>query len=252
MSENVAVVMAAGKGTRMESDLPKALVPVCGRPMIEYVLDALTAGGIDRSIVVVGHRGDLVREQLAARTNVEFAEQPEQLGTGHAVMMCRDALSNHDGPVVVVACDSPLMQSSSVRTLCEAFHERRPACILGTVHKSNPHGLGRIVRDASDEFLRIVEEKDATDDERKITEVNLSYYVFDCRSLFAALDALRPDNAQGEYYVTDCLEILRRDGKQVLALPELQPCESMSINNMAELRALEDEMRKRETPSGRE
>ena len=243
MSRNVAVVMAAGKGTRMESEMPKALVEVCGRPMIDYVLDALAEGGIDQTVVVVGYRAELVRDQLSARDGLSFALQAEQHGTGHAVMMCREVLADHEGPVVVVACDSPLMKSKSIRALVDAFHKHRPACILGTAHKKDPHGLGRIVRDAKGDFEKIVEEKDATDAERRITEVNLSYYVFDCGQMFRALDAIRPDNAQGEYYLTDCLEVLKNAGEKVLALPILEPCESMSINDMAQLAEVEAEMR---------
>ena len=121
MARKVAIVMAAGKGTRMKSDLPKVLVEVCSRPMIEYVLDALDAAGIDHSIVVVGYRADDVRRQLAPRPRVSFALQAEQLGTGHAVMMCRDQLAEHDGPVLVVAGDSPIMQPDSIRELLSEF-----------------------------------------------------------------------------------------------------------------------------------
>jgi bifunctional UDP-N-acetylglucosamine pyrophosphorylase/glucosamine-1-phosphate N-acetyltransferase/UDP-N-acetylglucosamine pyrophosphorylase len=126
MSEKVAVVLAAGKGTRMKSDLPKVLVPVCGRPMIEYVLDALTAGGIQRIIAVIGYRAELVRETLNGRKNLTFTLQAEQLGTGHAVMVCRELLAEHHGPVMVVAGDAPLMQTDTVAALL-AEYERRPA-----------------------------------------------------------------------------------------------------------------------------
>jgi bifunctional UDP-N-acetylglucosamine pyrophosphorylase/glucosamine-1-phosphate N-acetyltransferase/UDP-N-acetylglucosamine pyrophosphorylase len=236
--------MAAGKGTRMKSELPKVLVPVCGRPMIHYVLDALEAAGIGRTVVVVGYRADDVRQALADRHNVAFALQSEQRGTGHAVMSAREQLANHDGPVLVVAGDSPLMQSDSIRTLLAEFEKRRPACILGTGTKADPRGLGRIVRAADGRFMGIVEEQDATAEQLRIQEVNLSCYVFNCRDLLAALDRIRSDNAQGEYYLTDCPAVLLAAGRDVQALNVLKPCEALSINNMEELAAVEAEMRK--------
>ena len=159
---SVAIIMAAGKGTRMQSELPKVLVSVCGRPMIDYVLESIEQAGISRSIVVVGYRSDLVKAHLQGRPHVEFAEQTPQLGTGHAVQMCQPLLADFQGPVVVLAGDSPMIQPSSLRHLLEEYHRGEPACILGTAHKQDPQGLGRIVRDAERRFLKIVEGKDAT------------------------------------------------------------------------------------------
>jgi bifunctional UDP-N-acetylglucosamine pyrophosphorylase/glucosamine-1-phosphate N-acetyltransferase/UDP-N-acetylglucosamine pyrophosphorylase len=235
--------MAAGKGTRMKSELPKVLVPVCGRPMLEYVLDALAAAGIKKTVVVVGYRAEDVQQTVGGRKNIAFALQAEQRGTGHAVMSAREHLSGHDGPVLVVAGDSPLMQSSSLTKLLDEYRRSRPACILGTATKTDPHGLGRIVRDAAGKFTGIVEEKDATDQQRAITEVNLSCYVFHGPDLLRSLDEIRSDNAQGEYYITDCPGVLLAGGKDVRALNVLQPCESLSINNMDELAVVEEAMR---------
>ena len=244
MDGPVAVVMAAGMGTRMKSDLPKVLFPVLGRPMIHFVLDALEAGGVQRVVAVVGYRAEDVRVELAGRKGLEFALQTERLGTGHAVKMAAPLLSKHDGPVLVVAGDSPLIQSASVRALLDYFQEHHPACLLGTLHKANPQGLGRIVRDSAGQFAGIVEEKDATEEQRKITEVNMSTYIFGCGDLLHALDQLQPNNRQGEYYLTDCPGILRREGKQVEALPVLKPCEALSINTIDELAEVEAEMLK--------
>lgn len=239
MNKRIAVVLAAGKGTRMKSDLPKVLVPVRGRPMIEYVLDALRSGGVEQVYVVVGYRADLVREALARQPDVAFVEQREQLGTGHAVMMARDVLQQHTGPVFVIAGDSPMLQASSVRRLFEEFEDRHAACTLGTTFKDDPTGLGRIVRDAAGEFVGIVEQKDATPDQRAIREVNMSTYVFDAGELVHALDQLKNDNVQGEYYITDCPGILKREGKEVRALPVLKPCEALGINTIEELAVVE-------------
>jgi bifunctional UDP-N-acetylglucosamine pyrophosphorylase/glucosamine-1-phosphate N-acetyltransferase len=240
-----AVVLAAGQGTRMKSDLPKVLCPVLGRPMIEYVLDALETAGVQRVIAVVGYRADDVRVALAGRKNVEFVLQTERLGTGHAVKMARESLQGVSGPVVIVAGDSPMLQSSSVQKLLTHFAQAKPACLLGTLHKENPQGLGRIVRDARGEFSQIVEEKDATDEQRKITEVNMSTYVFEAAELLHALDLLKNENRQREYYLTDCPAILLGEGKPVAALPVLDPCEALSINTPAELSAVEQQMLQR-------
>ena len=211
----LAIVLAAGQGTRMKSELPKVLLPVGGRPMVRYVLDALNSAGIGHTVVVVGYRADLVRAELDGLANFSFAEQREQLGTGHAVMMCRDQLAAQRGPVLIVTGDSPMLQAGSIRKLLDAFREGEYACLLGTVERDDPTGYGRIVRDGEGHFIGIVEEKDATDAQRSIREVNVSIYVFDPEELLAALEKLTDQNAQGEYYITDCPAILMTAGKQV-------------------------------------
>ncbi|MEM8946394.1 MAG: sugar phosphate nucleotidyltransferase [Planctomycetota bacterium] len=238
----MAIVLAAGKGTRMESELPKVLVPVCERPMIRYVTDALQEAGVERTVVVVGYQAELVRAELADEPRIEFAEQTEQLGTGHAVMMCREQLEQHVGPVLVIAGDQCMVQVSSVRKLFDIFSRDQPTCLLGTVDKPDPAGYGRIVRGEQGNFEAIVEEKDATDEQRAIREVNVSTYVFDAGELLSTLGQLTSENAQQEYYLTDCPALLLAAGKQVDAHKVLEPCESMSINNMAELAAVEAEM----------
>ncbi|MDR0521101.1 MAG: NTP transferase domain-containing protein [Planctomycetaceae bacterium] len=246
-----AVVMAAGKGTRMKSDLPKVLYPVLGRPMIEYVLDALEQAGIEKIVAVVGYRSDLVRQTLTHRKTVTFAEQTEQLGTGHAVMMCQEQLKTHRGPVMVVAGDCPMIQADSIRKLFAAYESPDktlpsssvPACILGTAVKENPAGLGRILRDAAGVFQGIVEEKDASPEQKRITEVNMSYYVFHTPDLLEALTHLRTDNAQKEYYITDTPAIMKKQGKSVIALPVLKDIESLGINTVEEAGIVEETMR---------
>jgi bifunctional UDP-N-acetylglucosamine pyrophosphorylase/glucosamine-1-phosphate N-acetyltransferase/UDP-N-acetylglucosamine pyrophosphorylase len=247
MPAAMAIVLAAGKGTRMKSDLPKVLVPLLGRPMVRYVLESLSQAGIEHTVVVVGYRADLVEAELADVGGLEFALQEQQLGTGHAVMMCREALWRHEGPVVVVTGDSPMLQPESVRALLAEFDRLGAACLLGTVRKDNPAGYGRIVRDASGEFVGIVEEKDASAEQKAIVEINVSTYVFDAASLLEALDQLRADNSQREYYITDCPGILLAAGKRELALPVLQPCEALSVNSVDELREVEAEMQRLRT-----
>lgn len=239
-----AIVLAAGKGTRMKSDLPKVLFEACGRPMIHYVIEVLERVGFERIVVVIGYRGELVREALAGHDKVVFAEQTEQLGTGHAVMMCRDAIQGQTGPALIVTGDSPLIQQASIEKLLADFAAGETACLLGTLYKDEPAGLGRIVRDSAGAFEAIVEEKDATPDQRAIREVNMSTYLFDTVELLGALDQLTNNNQQREYYITDCPGILKREGKQVRALAVLQSCEALSVNTLDDLKIVEDEMRK--------
>ena len=242
MTETTAVVLAAGKGTRMRSELPKVLFPVLGRAMIHWVLDALQSAGIRQIIVVVGYRAELIRNELSGR-GVDFAVQSEQLGTGHAVQVCRPLLEKGDKPVLVVAGDSPMIQASSVRELIEEFEEGGFDCLLGTLIKENPSGLGRIVRDSKNNFLRIVEHKDASLEQRQISEVNMSTYLFERPSLLWALDNLKNNNSQAEYYLTDCPELLLKNGRKVDAKPVLKACESLSINTIDELAMVESKMR---------
>jgi bifunctional UDP-N-acetylglucosamine pyrophosphorylase/glucosamine-1-phosphate N-acetyltransferase len=166
---------------------------------------------------------------------VEFALQAEQKGTGHAVMMCRDALRAHQGAVMILTGDAPLMRSSSFAGLLEDFAKQQAACVIGTANTANNFGLGRIVRDAAGTFLKIVEEKDATPDERQITEINVGCYVFDCQSLLSALDELKPNNKQGEYYLTDCCGILKARGATVIASPRLDISEALGVNTRQQL-----------------
>jgi bifunctional UDP-N-acetylglucosamine pyrophosphorylase/glucosamine-1-phosphate N-acetyltransferase/UDP-N-acetylglucosamine pyrophosphorylase len=243
MEKPTAIVLAAGKGTRMKSDLPKVLFPVLGRAMIHWVLDALESTGIERMIVVVGYRADLVKAELAGRRGVEFAVQEEQLGTGHAVRMAKEHLETGSGPVLVVAGDSPLVQSSSLQELTSAFHQGGYACLLGTLIKENPVGLGRIVRAPSGAFEKIVEQKDASPEQLEIREVNMSTYLFDRESLLWALDHLKNENAQSEYYLTDCPELLLKTGRRVDALATLKACEALSINTVDELGLVEAKMK---------
>jgi bifunctional UDP-N-acetylglucosamine pyrophosphorylase/glucosamine-1-phosphate N-acetyltransferase/UDP-N-acetylglucosamine pyrophosphorylase len=244
MAETLAIILAAGKGKRMASDLPKVLVPVCGRPMIRYVIDAVRAAGIRRALVVIGYRGSLVRQELTGEQGIEFVEQTEQLGTGHAVRMCAAQLATHDGAVLILAGDSPMTQVSSLRALLEHFAASQPASLLGTATTPNPTGLGRIVRDSAGEFVAIVEEKDAQPEHKAITEVNMSTYVFQPTPLLAALEQLTANNVQGEYYLTDCPGVLKRAGKRVEALCVLAPCEALSINTPEELAIVESEMKR--------
>jgi bifunctional UDP-N-acetylglucosamine pyrophosphorylase/glucosamine-1-phosphate N-acetyltransferase/UDP-N-acetylglucosamine pyrophosphorylase len=241
--QTTAIVLAAGKGTRMKSPLPKVLYPVLGRPMIHWVIDALEKIGVTRKILVIGYEADLVKAELAHRSGIEFAIQEQQLGTGHAVQMAAPLLSSSDPSVIVLAGDSPLVQPASLQRLLQRFESGGFDCLLGTLHKENPFGLGRIVRDTAGSFTKIVEQKDATEQEKQITEVNMSTYAFRTESLLWALLRLSNQNAQGEFYLTDCPAILRNAGNRVEATAVLEPCEALSINTQEEALLVEAKMK---------
>jgi len=212
--------------------------------MVHFVLDSLDKAGFKQKVVVVGHRAEDVRTELSTRQDsIAFVTQSQQLGTGHAVMQCREQLQNHEGPVMVVAGDSPLLQPSSLKKLLTYFESNQPALLLGTLLKTDPTGLGRIIREADGSFIGIVEHRDATEPQRNIREVNMSTYLFHGPDLLWALDQLGNNNSQGEYYLTDCASLLYKAGRKVEALPVLEPCEALSINDMTELAQVDAKMR---------
>jgi bifunctional UDP-N-acetylglucosamine pyrophosphorylase/glucosamine-1-phosphate N-acetyltransferase/UDP-N-acetylglucosamine pyrophosphorylase len=235
----MAIVLAAGKGTRMKSELPKVMCLANGRPLVQYVHDALRAAGINRIVNVVGYRAEEVQAAFAGQPGQEFALQAEQLGTGHAVMMCRQQLQSHSGPVVIVAGDSPMLQTKSIQRLLQEFTSGQPACVLGTLVHPDPTGLGRIIRDSAGNFLKIVEQRDASPAELAVREVNMSTYVFDAQALLSSLDQLTADNQQREYYITDLPAILLGRGADVRALPVLDPIEALSVNTVEQLAQVE-------------
>jgi len=245
VDDPVAVILAAGQSTRMKSDVPKVLHEVCGRPLIEYILDAARSAGMRRMIVVVGFKANLVRQALAKHPDVEFALQTEQHGTGHAVMMCEEQLKLHDGPVLIVAGDTPLLRGESLAALLQEQRRQNAACVIGTAHTDANEGLGRIVRDSDGEFMQIVEQCDTTPEQARITEINTGCCVFDCQALLRALRKLRPNNDQGELYLTDCPAILKSAGKTVLASPQLDFAEAMGVNTPEQLAAVEKVLQQR-------
>ena len=242
MSDAIAIILAAGKSKRMMSEIPKVLHPACGRPIVEYVLDAARAAGAKRIIVVVGHKAEVVEAALKHHPDVEFALQAEQKGTGHAVMMCRETVGSHVGPVLVLTGDTPLLKGASLKGLLGDLREHHAACVVGTARTENNQGLGRIVRDPAGNFLRIVEQRDATPEEQAITEINTGCFAFDCQPLFAALADVRTNNSQGEFYLTDCAEILRKQGQPVLAACRMEITEAIGVNTQEQLAEVEQVM----------
>ena len=251
MSEPLAaVVLAAGAGTRMRSRLPKVAHEVAGRPMVAHVVRALHGAGVDRIVVVVGHGAETVRAALARDlpgVPLAYATQAERRGTGHALACARAELEDHPGSVFVLNGDGPMLRPATLRALADRHRSGdapgRGASLL-TVEPDDPFGFGRIVRDGAGRFERIVEEKDASDEERAIREANPGVYLFDAE-VWDRADALRPDNAQGELYVTDLPERYRADGRPVRTVPVDDPEETLAANDRAQLAVLEAAMRRR-------
>lgn len=233
MTEKYAVILAAGQGTRMKSKLYKVLHPVCGKAMVDHVLTQLERVGIDQIVTVVGHGADQVKQLLGDRTT--YALQAEQLGTGHAVMQAEDVLGQKDGITLVTCGDTPLFTAETFKQLF-AYHEQQgAAATVLTAHTDQPFGYGRIIRDAAGTVAKIVEQKDATPEEAAVQEINTGVYCFNNRELFAALHQLSNDNAQGEYYLTDVIGILKQAGKQVGAFQMDDFTESMGVNDRVAL-----------------
>lgn len=244
-SAPVAIILAAGKSKRMMSETPKVLHKACGKSLVDHVLDAAREAGAVRSVVVVGHKADEVKAALAHHPDVEFALQSEQKGTGHAVLMARPNLEGHTGPILVLTGDTPLLRGRSLAGLLEDLKSNNAVCVVGTARTEQNQGLGRIVRDAAGNFLKIVEQRDATPEEQAITEINTGCFAFDGKALFEALDEVRPNNSQGEFYLTDCAEILRKKGGKVLASGRLDISEAMGVNTQEQLAEVEQVMRTR-------
>ena len=240
----ITLILAAGKGTRMHSDLAKVLHRINGRPMIHYVLDTARALRPRRTIVIVGHQAGAVRRELAG-SPVEFAVQEEQLGTGHAVRQAGPLLAGESGVVLVLAGDTPLIRPSTLSSLIDAHRRNGAAASVLTARVDDPTGLGRILRDDAGRIDRIVEEKDATGEQRMLREINTSTYCFEPVLLLRALDRLTPENRQGEYYLTDTIEILRREGRPIADAPAGMPEETMGINTPEQLSAAESWLHER-------
>src|SRR3989454_11014823 len=237
--ELTAVILAAGEAKRMRSRQPKVLHPVCGRPLIAYALRTARAVA-DRTVVVIGPNAAAVR--AAADAGVTFVEQRERLGTGHAVEQARAACG--DGPVVVLAGDMPLLSSETLERLIDHHRTTSAAATLLTVVADRPQGYGRILRQGG-RVKRIVEDRDATDDQKKITEINTSVYCFEARRLWKALAEVRPANEQGEYYVTDVIGILAKAGGRIEAVVAPDPAEGLQVNDRKQLAAVAAIVRRR-------
>lgn len=247
-----AVVLAAGEGTRMRSTRPKPLHLLCGRPMVLHVLDALAELEVERVVVVVGHMAERVSKILLERAPsgiaIDFVEQDVQRGTGDAVSVALTGFPDEDiddGDIVVLPGDTPLLRPPTLAALVRAHRQADAAASVLTARLDDPTGYGRIVRDKSGRVARIVEHGDATADEREIDEVNTSIYCFRRSVLAPALRRLSPENAQGEYYLTDTMAVLHDAGYNVISLVVDDPMEAAGVNDRAQLAIAEAELRDR-------
>lgn len=238
-----SVILAAGMGTRMKSKMPKVLHKVCGKPLSKWVIDASKAAGADKVCAVVGHKAETVKEVLG--DVCEFALQAEQKGTGHAVMQAIDVIKNSKGEVVILNGDTPIITAETINKAIEYHKNNGNQATVITAILDDATGYGRIVRDNDGSVLKIVEQKDASEEEKKINEVNSGMYVFDAQSLVYALDKITPNNAQGEYYLTDTLEILLSAGKKIGGYAISDNDEIRGINDRVQLNEAEKIMQKR-------
>lgn len=238
-----AIVLAAGKGTRMKSALPKVLHQVAGKSMLAHVLTSVSEVEIAKNVVIVGHEADRVIATLPKGT--QFVKQVEQLGTGHAVRIAADLLANEDGATLVIAGDTPLITGQTLEALFDYHFAQNATATILTAIAPNPTGYGRIIRDENGSVEKIVEQKDANDFEKSITEINTGTYIFDNKSLFKALNEITTDNAQGEYYLTDVIEIFKKAGQTVAAHILDDFDESLGVNDRVALSQAELTMRKR-------
>ena len=247
-----AVVLAAGEGTRMRSSRPKPLHLLCGRPMVLHVLDALAELEVERVVVVVGHMAERVTKTLLENAPpalaIEFVEQRVQRGTGDAVSVALTAFPDDDlddGDIVVLPGDTPLLRPPTLAALVRHHRRADAAAAILTARIPDPTGYGRIVRDKNDRVASIVEEGDATDEEREIDEVNTSIYCFRRSLLAPALRRLSPENSQGEYYLTDTVGVLHDAGYTIVSLVVEDPMEAAGVNDRAQLATAEAELRDR-------
>lgn len=243
MTERYAIILAAGKGTRMKSKLYKVLHPVCGKPMVEHIMNRVTETAPNEIITIVGHGAELVKKQLGDRS--EYALQAEQLGTGHAVLQAEPFLKGKKGTTLVISGDTPLLTSETLNNLFEYHQGKNASATILTAKADDPTGYGRIVRDHVGIVEKIVEQKDATLEEARIQEINTGTYCFDNELLFDALSQLDTDNAQGEYYLTDIIEILKKAGKNVAAYLTEDFNESLGVNDRVALSKANELMRAR-------
>ena len=243
MDARFAIILAAGKGTRMKSKLYKVLHPVCGKPMVEHIMNRVVETNPEEIVTIVGHGAEMVKEQLGDRTN--YALQAEQLGTGHAVVQAESFLKGKKGTTLVISGDTPLLTTETLNNLFDYHQGKNASATILTAQAADPTGYGRIVRDRVGIVEKIVEQKDASIEEALIQEINTGTYCFDNELLFDALAKLDTDNAQGEYYLTDIIEILKEDGKIIAAYQTEDFHESLGVNDRIALAEANRLMRQR-------
>lgn len=226
MSTRYAIILAAGQGTRMKSKLYKVLHPVCGKPMVQHVVDQISRLHIEEMVTIIGHGAEKVKSQLGSQS--QYALQEQQLGTAHAVIQAKDMLAGKQGVTLVVCGDTPLIKAETMEALFKQHEETQAKATVLTAKATDPTGYGRVIRNDQGYVEKIVEHKDASDQERNIKEINTGTYCFDNLALFTALEQVSNDNVQGEYYLPDVIEILKKQGKR-LRPTRLQSLKKLSV-----------------------
>ncbi len=244
MESLAVVVLAAGKGTRMKSDLVKVLHPLAGAPMLSYVLDLARSLRPERMVVVVGFQADVVREKFTT-DGLLFALQEEQLGTGHAVLTAAPSLRGFQGTVLILSGDVPLLTQGTIRKFLQAHEDHRATLSVLTTKLEDPRGYGRVFRGVESSLLRIVEDRDLQPGEENIREINTGIYCVDAEFLFSALSSLSNQNAQKEYYLTDIVRMASSQNKKVFPVLVDDPMEVMGINTRVELARANQCLRKK-------
>ena len=245
MADRVAIILAAGVSSRMNTELPKVLHEVCGRPMLAYVLDACREVGVQKAYVVVGYGAEQVQEQFADDSDIVWVRQDQQLGTAHAVMCCRQYLADFGGQTLVLCGDGPLIRSQTLKILIEKHRAENATVTLATAMLDDPSGYGRIVRDLYGNIQGIVEDSDCTREQLAVKEVNPSYYLFNNKVLLETVEQVRPDNVKSEYYLTDALALIIASGRKVVAVTAVRPEEAMGVNSRAQLSTASKIMQRR-------
>lgn len=243
MKERGAIILAAGHGKRMKSKLAKVLHPLAGKPLVHYPLELALRAGLKKIFVIVGHQAEAVTKVLSGNPVTSIRQDPP-LGTGHAVLQTKKALLNFKGSLLILSGDTPLLRDDTIRRLWSRHQRENAILTLLTTRLAKPQGYGRVLRNQDGHLNRVVEEKDATPSERRIQEVNTGIYIIEKTFLFKALEKLRPDNRQKEYYLTDVVHIAAREGKRLMGF-EVDPEEVIGINRRADLAAAEGILRKR-------
>ncbi|PGM53174.1 bifunctional UDP-N-acetylglucosamine diphosphorylase/glucosamine-1-phosphate N-acetyltransferase GlmU [Bacillus sp. AFS053548] len=242
MSNKYAIVLAAGKGTRMKSKLYKVLHPVCGKPMVQHVVDHVMSVGVQNIVTVVGHGAELVKTQIGDHS--EYALQAEQLGTAHAVIQAAPMLKDKEGTTLVICGDTPLISPETIQALFDEHERLQAKATILTAHLEDSTGYGRIIRGENGSVIKIVEHKDASPEELTVQEINTGTYCFDNKALFEALNEVNNNNAQGEYYLPDVIEILKAKGEIVAAYKTANFDETLGVNDRYALSIAESIMRK--------
>ena len=245
MKPLASAILAAGDGTRLNSNRPKALHEVCGHPMLHHILKVATEAEAARHVVVVGYEGDQIKAAFAQQPRLEFAEQKERLGTGHAMMTTRENFAGYDGDILILSADTPLLTATTLKKLVEWHRHQEAAVTILTAEMQDPTGYGRILRYEDNRVQGIVEHKDANRYELAIKEINTSSYCFDAKHLFESLGKITQNNVQNEYYLTDCVRILADEGLRVEAVLTENSVEAIGVNTRVQLAQAERILRQR-------